>query len=86
MGRQLQREETIFRRGLAHRVTRFRQTDLHNPASHDDALEFRDGTIVKVNELAVGQGVRVVQLPAEPKAQPQAPWEAVPETAELVDR
>jgi hypothetical protein len=53
---------------LGARVARFRQVDLDNPTLHHDALEFPDGNIVKVNELVIGQHVRIVQLPVEPKS------------------
>jgi hypothetical protein len=39
---------------------------------HHDALEFPDGTIVKVNDLVLGQRARIVQLPAEPRETPKA--------------
>jgi len=64
------RQGLLFRRRLGHRVARFRQVDVDNLAVHHDALEFPDGTIVKVNNLALGQRARVVQLPAEQKAAP----------------
>ena len=62
------REGGLFRRKMGDRVARFRQVDLGNPTVHHDALEFPDGTIVKVNDLVVGQRARILQLPAEPKA------------------
>ena len=62
------REGALFRRKMGDRVARFRQVDLENPTVHHDALEFPDGTIVKVNDLVVGQRARILQLPAEPKA------------------
>jgi len=64
------REGALFRRKMGERLARFRQVDLDNPAMHHDALEFPDGTIVKVNDLVVGQRARILQLPAEPKAEP----------------
>jgi hypothetical protein len=64
------REGVLFPRKVGDRVARFRQVDLDNATSHHDALEFPDGTIVKVNNLVVGQRARIVQLPAEPKAAP----------------
>jgi len=74
------KEGALFRRSLGARVARFRQVELENRASHHDALEFPDGTIVKVTDLALGQRVRVVQLPAEPKPEP-AEAMAKPEAA-----
>lgn len=67
------REGALFRRKMGDRVARFRQVDLENPTVHHDALEFPDGTIVKVNDLVVGQRARILQLPAEPKAAPAEP-------------
>ena len=61
------REGALFRRKMGDCVARFRQVDLENPTVHHDALEFPDGTIVKVNDLVVGQRARILQLPAEPK-------------------
>ena len=81
------REGALFRRKMGDRVARFRQVDLDNPTVHHDALEFPDGTIVKVNDLVVGQRARIVQLPAEPKiaaAEPRSAQEAVLETPDLV--
>jgi hypothetical protein len=62
-------KEGSFQRKLGARVARFRQVDLDNPTTHHDALEFPDGNIVKLNELVIGQHVRIVQLPAEPKSE-----------------
>ncbi len=60
-----------------------RQVDLYNATSHHDALEFPDATIVKVNNLVVGQRARIVQLPAEPKAAPADAQPAQQATREL---
>jgi hypothetical protein len=49
-------------------VARFRQVELDNSSVHHDALEFPNGIIVKLNDLKVGQRARIVQLPAEVKA------------------
>jgi hypothetical protein len=79
------REDALFSRKMGDRVARFRQVDLGNPMVHHDALEFPDGTIVKVNDLVVGQRARIVQLPAEPKTEAAEPkQEAVLETADLL--
>ena len=61
-------EGTIFRKNIGAKLARFRQIDLDRPAQHHDALEFSNGTIVKVTDLVVGQRARVVQLPAHPAA------------------
>lgn len=80
------REGVLFRRRTGDKVARFRHVDVDNPTTHHDALEFPDGTIVKLNELIVGQRARIVQLPAEPRPvapKPQPAGQAV-ETAEVV--
>lgn len=50
-------------------VAIFRQVDLAISAAHHDALELPDGTIVKLNDLAIGQTATVLQLPAAPKTE-----------------
>lgn len=50
---------------IPHRVARFRQVDLDRPHVHHDALEFPDGTVVLVTNLAEGQTASVIQMPAE---------------------
>jgi hypothetical protein len=55
-------------RKLSARVARFRQTNMDLPYAHHDALEFPDGVIVHLTNLAVGQKAVVLQLPAMPKA------------------
>src|SRR5215468_6962338 len=67
------REGVFFRKKIGDRVARFRQVELDNPTVHHDALEFPDGTIVKVNDLLAGQRARIVQLPAEPKIETAEP-------------
>lgn len=62
---EARKEGAIFNRRMGDRVAIFRQVDLDNPMIHHDALEFPKGTIVKVNELVLGQRLRIVQLPAE---------------------
>ena len=47
-----------------HKVARFRQIDLDDPHVQHDALEFPDGQVLKVAQLASGQKVTVLQLPA----------------------
>jgi hypothetical protein len=74
------REGAFFKRKMGDRVARFRQVDLGNPTVHHDALEFPDGTIVKVNDLVIGQRARILQLPAEPKLESAEPkQEAAPD-------
>jgi hypothetical protein len=78
------REGTLFRRKMGDRVARFRQVDMANPTVHHDALEFPDGSIVKVNDLVVGQRAKIVQLPAEPKPETAEPkQESAPQRATL---
>lgn len=67
------RRGIFFRRQIGARMARFRQVDLDDPAVHHDALEFSNGETVKVNALIIGQRVRIVQLPADPKAEPTKP-------------
>lgn len=45
-------------------VARFRQIDVNVPNMHHDALEFAEGTIVRVARLLEGQRATVLQLPA----------------------
>lgn len=49
-----------------HKTAIFRQVDLDNPDTHHDALEFPDGSIVKLTKLCVGQRATVLQMPAKP--------------------
>jgi len=46
-----------------HKVARFRQVNLYQPAAHHDALEFPNGHIVLVTNLTEGQRATVLQLP-----------------------
>src|SRR5579885_509925 len=46
-----------------HKVARFRQVDVHDPYVQHDALEFPDGKVLKVAQLATGQTATVLQLP-----------------------
>jgi hypothetical protein len=57
---------------IPHKVARFRQVDVETTHTHHDALEFPDGTIVKLHELAIGQKATVLQLPATPKNEAEA--------------
>ncbi len=52
-------------RKLGATVARFRQINLDRPHAHHDALEFPDGTVVLLTNLAVGQKATVLQLPAQ---------------------
>ncbi|MGJ4930510.1 hypothetical protein ACQR1I_27105 [Bradyrhizobium sp. HKCCYLS2038] len=56
----------FFRRKVGAHLARFRQVDTNKPTEHHDALEFANGRIVKVTDLATGQRARVLQMPADP--------------------
>jgi hypothetical protein len=45
-------------------VARFRQVDIHKKCVHHDALEFSNGKILLLTQLAEGQHAIVLQLPA----------------------
>jgi hypothetical protein len=75
------REGPLFRKKIGERLARFRQVDLDSAIQHHDALEFSDGTIVKLTDLVVGQRAQILQMPADPKP---AKEEARPELAEIV--
>jgi hypothetical protein len=55
----------FFRRKVGAHLARFRQVDTNRPTEHHDALEFSNGRVVKLTDLAAGQYARVLQLPAE---------------------
>lgn len=56
----------FFRRKVGAHLARFRQVDTDKLTEHHDALEFSNGRIVKVTDLATGQRARVLQMPADP--------------------
>ena len=62
----------LFRWPVRERLARFRQIDLDKPSRHHDALEFANGRIVLVTDLAVGQRATVLQLPVSLTAKPAA--------------
>jgi len=62
----------LFRWPVRERLARFRQIDLDKPNQHHDALEFANGRIVLVTDLAVGQTATVLQLPVNLAAKPAA--------------
>ena len=70
----VQTDGMMFRKkNIGDRLARFRQIDLNKPYRHHDALEFSNGTIVLVTDLAAGQRATVLQLPASPiEEKPQA--------------
>src|SRR5262245_60283085 len=52
-------------------LARFRQVELDNPHTHHEALEFPDGSMVKVTRLIAGQVGTVLQLPRQETDKPQ---------------
>ena len=62
----------LFRWPVRERLARFRQFDLDKPSRHHDALDFANGRIVLVTDLAVGQRATVLQLPVSLTAKPAA--------------
>lgn len=56
----------IETRTAAHRTAIFRQVDKDQPSRHHDAIEFPDGEMVLLTNLAEGQSATVLQLPAQP--------------------
>jgi hypothetical protein len=55
---------TNERWNTGHKVGRFRQVNLDNPAVHHDAIEFPNGQLVLLTRLRAGQHATVLQLPA----------------------
>ena len=68
-----QTDGMMLRKDVGDRLARFRQIDTDKSHQHHDALEFSNGTIVLVTNLAAGQRATVLQLPASPiEEKPQA--------------
>jgi hypothetical protein len=63
---------------IPHKVARFRQVNVDNPATHHDAIEFPDGRIMLVTRLCSGQYATVLQLPARAPAAAEAKTEQRP--------
>jgi hypothetical protein len=61
-----QSDGMMFRENVGDRLARFRQINTDRAYQHHDALEFSNGTIVLVTDLAAGQRATVLQLPASP--------------------
>jgi hypothetical protein len=61
-----QTQGVMLRKNIGDRLARFRQINTDKPHQHHDALEFSNGTIALVTDLASGQRVTVLQLPADP--------------------
>jgi hypothetical protein len=53
-------------RAITHKTAIFRQINKEEPRTHHDALEFPDGEMVLLTDLAEGQEATVLQLPAQP--------------------
>ncbi len=68
------------RRRINARVARFRQVNMSEPYAHHDALEFPDGRLLLVTQLAPGQTATVLQLPAA--SRPARTLAEKPETPE----
>jgi hypothetical protein len=67
----------MFRKNIGVRLARFCQINLNQPSQHHDALEFSNGAIVLVTDLAAGQRATVLQLPASPiEEKPKVPQPA----------
>jgi hypothetical protein len=60
---------------IPHKVGRFRQINVDNPATHHDSIEFPDGRVVLLTRLRPGQHASVLQLPARPYAAAEAKGE-----------
>jgi hypothetical protein len=56
-------------RVICYQTAIFRQINLHNRATHHDALEFPNGEVVLLTLLEEGQQATVLQLPAAPREQ-----------------
>lgn len=63
---------------IPHKVGRFRQVNVDNPATHHDAIEFPDGRVMLVTRLRAGQHATVLQLPARAQAPAEAKIEQRP--------
>ena len=53
-------------RKLVFNTAIFRQIDKDQPCRHHDAIEFPNGEMVLLTQLAEGQAATVLQLPAQP--------------------
>jgi hypothetical protein len=78
----VQTDALMLRKNIGDRLARFRQINTDRAHQHHDALEFSNGTIVLVTNLAAGQRATVLQLPPSPieekpqASQPAARYEA----------
>jgi len=60
---------------VAGRLALFRQINMEQVSVHHDALEFANGKIILLTRLCEGQHATVLQLPASPRATPEAEQE-----------
>lgn len=58
---------SFFRKKVGNTLARFREVNLDQEHRHHDALEFANGQIVLLTQLAPGQTATVLQLPASEK-------------------
>jgi hypothetical protein len=72
------------RRRINAHVARFNQLNMDRPHSHHDALEFPDGQVAMINDLALDQRATVLQLPAVPQEEEQGHTETQPAPTETV--
>jgi len=57
---------------IPHKVARFRQVNVDNPATHHDAVEFPDGRVMLITRLRPGQYATVLQLQVRAPAAAEA--------------
>jgi hypothetical protein len=62
----VQTDGMMFRKNIGVRSARFRQINLKQPYQHHDALEFSNGAIVLVTDLAAGQKGYGTAIACEP--------------------
>src|ERR1700687_3114387 len=73
----VQTDGVMFRKNVGVRVARLPKIHHNKPYQHHDALEFSNGAIVLVTNLAAGQRATVLQLPASPiEEKPKVPQPA----------
>jgi hypothetical protein len=59
-------------KAVSHTTAIFRQINKDEPRTHHDALEFPDGQMVLLTDMAEGQEATVLQLPAKPATAAEA--------------
>ena len=70
---------------IGQKLARFRQINPEHPSVHHDALEFPDGQVVLVTSLCDNQHATVLQMPAAPRARPEAGTASEPVATEVVE-